>query len=142
MTRFKERCARSTLACVADTYGASPRSGSSCGGLSVIPSWNVQEPVKQTTWIRSQAKMRQGHGDLPRLEPRGVVGIDVGKPYDPVPIDDVRGRQRQHPAIGTLFQPLRVAERKIGGPDLRSHCEGDAITGGDPASRIFEDRET
>jgi hypothetical protein len=91
--------------------------------------------------IRSQAEMRQGHGDFGRPQPRGVVGVDVRKHYDPVAIDDVCGRQRQHPTVGTLFQPFRIAERKIGGLELPSHYEGDAITGSDPSSRIFEDQE-
>src|ERR1700730_9874668 len=42
-----------------------------------------------SAWIRFRSKMRQGHGNLRRLQPRGVVGIHVGNHYDPVPIDDV-----------------------------------------------------
>src|ERR1700751_1650314 len=30
-------------------YGLRPCSGSSCSGLSIIPNWNVQQPVKQTS---------------------------------------------------------------------------------------------
>ena len=119
-----------------DTCGSSPCHGSSSVGLSVIPVWNAAVGLDCP-----RAKMRQRRDDLRRLEPRGVVGIHVGKHHKTVAIDDVRGRQRQHPTVGTLFEAIRVAERKIGGPELRRYREGDAITGGDPASRIPQNRE-
>jgi len=45
--------------------------------------------------MRSRAKMSQCYGGLGQLQPRGIVGIPTGKHYDPVPIDNIRGRQRQ-----------------------------------------------
>jgi hypothetical protein len=78
---------------------------------------------------------------LGRLEPRGVIGIHVRKHYKTVPIDDVRGRQRQHPTVGSPFRAVRVAKGKISGLELRRHGEGDAITGRNPASWIPQCRE-
>src|SRR5215469_3232846 len=85
--------------------------------------------------------MGQRENDLCRLQPRGVIGVEVGEHDKASAIEDVGGGYRQYPAFRSGLCRTRVAERQVGGPESPRDGEGDAIARGDFASRILQYRK-
>src|SRR5215472_10686046 len=85
--------------------------------------------------------MGQRDNDLGWLQPRRVIGVEVGEHYEASAIEDVGGRYRQHPTFRPGLRRIEVAERQVSGPELLRHGEGDAIAHGDFASRILQYRK-
>ena len=86
-------------------------------------------------------QMGQRSNNLGRLQPRGVIGIEVGKHDKAGAIEDVGGGYRQHPTFRPGLRRIGVAQRQVSGPELLWDGEGDAIARRDFASRILQYRK-
>ena len=71
--------------------------------------------------------MGQRNNDLGRLQPRGVIGIEVGKHDKAGAIEDVGGRYRQYPTFRSGLRRIGVAQRQVRGPESLWDGKGDAI---------------
>src|SRR5215472_17061001 len=85
--------------------------------------------------------MGQRENDLGRLQPGGVISVEVGEHDKASAIEDVGGGYRQSPALRSGLCWTRVAERQVGGPEAPRDGEGDSIAGGDFASCILRYRK-
>src|SRR5216683_4525543 len=85
--------------------------------------------------------MGQRYNDLGRLQPRGVIGIEVGKHDKAGAIEDVGGGYRQHPTFRSGLRRIGVAQRHVRGPESLWDGEGDAIARCDFALRILQYRK-
>ena len=104
--------------------------GSSRQRLSIIPGGNTRG-----------AEMGQRNNDLGRLQPRGVIGIEVGKHDKAGAIEDVGGGYRQHPTFRSGLRRIGVAQRQVRGPESLWDGKGDAIERCDFAPRILQYRK-
>src|SRR5205823_12528856 len=87
--------------------------------LSIIPVGNVRP-----------AQVGQRDNNLSRLQPRGVIGIEVGKHDKAGAIEDGGSRYRQHPIFRSGPRGNGVAQRQVSRPKLLRQGEGDAIARG------------
>ena len=85
--------------------------------------------------------MGQRNSDLGRLEPRRIIGIEVGKHDEAGAIEDVGGRYKPHPTFRSDLPRIGVADRLVSTPELPWDGERDAIAHGDVASEIFQYRK-
>jgi hypothetical protein len=85
--------------------------------------------------------MGQRNNDLGRLQPRGVIGIEVGKHDKAGAIEDVGGGYRQHPTFRSGLRRIGVAQRQVRGPESLWDGKGDAIARCDFAPRILQYRK-
>ena len=83
--------------------------------------------------------MGQRGNNLGRLQPRGVIGIEVGKNDKAGAIEDVGCRYREQPAF--RLRRVGIAELQISRAELVSDGESDAIARGDLASWIPQYRK-
>src|SRR5690349_2080475 len=85
--------------------------------------------------------MGQRNSDLGRLQPRRIIGIEVGKHDEAGVIEDVGGRYKRHPTFRSDLPRIGVAERQVIAPELPWDSGGDAIAHGDFASGILQYRK-
>jgi hypothetical protein len=75
--------------------------------------------------------MGQCGNNLSRLQPRSVIGIEVGKHDKAGAIEDVGGRYRQYETFRSGLRRIGVTERQVSSPKMLRHREGNPITRGD-----------
>ena len=85
--------------------------------------------------------MGQCDNNLSRLQPRGVIGVKVGKHDKAGAIEDVGGRYRQYITFRSGIRRIGVTERQVSSPELLRHGEGNPITCGDFAPGILQYRK-
>ena len=61
--------------------------------------------------------MGQRDSDLGRLQPRRVIGIEIGKHDTAGAIEDVGGGYRQHPTFRSGLRWIGLAQRQVRGPE-------------------------
>jgi hypothetical protein len=75
--------------------------------------------------------MGQCGNNLSRLQPRSVIGIEVGKHDKAGAIEDVGGRYRQCETFRSGLRRIGVTERQVSSPEILRRGEGNPITRGD-----------
>ena len=85
--------------------------------------------------------MGQRNNDLGRLQPRRVIGIEVGKHDKAGAIEDVGGGYWQHPTFRSGLRRIEVAQRQVRGPESLWDGKGYAIARCDFAPRIAQYRK-
>jgi len=90
--------------------------GSSCQRLSIILKGNG---------LRAQTGQR--NNNLGGIQPRGVVGIEVGKNYKTGAVEDIGGGYQQRPTFRFRRLRIGIAERQVSGPKLPRDDKSDAI---------------
>src|SRR4029077_17998169 len=84
--------------------------------------------------------MGQRNNDLGRLQPGGVIGVEVGEHDEAGAIEEVGGGYRQHPTFRSGLRRIRVAQRQVRGPEWLWDGKGAAVARCDFAPRILQYR--